>query len=159
MSQQNQVYKQVIQLNHAILQSCKHQRIKKFKKKQPENNSTMGKEVLDQNRRTYDFVEGHNQAMNKSTANQIIEKDLLRQVSLIKTELKKQNCQIERQKEGLQVLSNKFELLHNNDQETVSSVKIGLTDSDKTKNTQGRIKIQYNLLRDLIVGELEIIYS
>ena len=71
----------------------------------------MGKEVLDQNRRTYDF------------------------------ELKDKR-------------SNKFELLHNNDQETVSSVKIGLTDSDKT---QGRIKIQYNLLRDLIVGELEII--
>ena len=109
----------------------------------------MGKEVLDQDRRTYDFVEGHNQAMNKSTANQIIEKDLLRQVSLIKTELKKQNCQIERQKEGLQVLSNKFELLHNNDQETVSSVKIGLTDSDKTENSQEKIEIQQNLLRDL----------
>ena len=43
----------------------------------------MGKEMLDQNRRTYDFVEGHNQAMDKSTANQI-ENDLLRQVLLIK---------------------------------------------------------------------------
>ena len=61
----------------------------KIGNEQPDN-STMGKEVLDQNRRTYDFVEGHNhQPMDKSTANQIIENDLLWQVSLIKTELKK----------------------------------------------------------------------
>ena len=105
----------------------------------------MGKEVLDQNRRTYDFVEGHNQEINRSTANKIIEKYLLNtQTRLInKNRTKKQNCQIERQKEGLQVLSNKFELLHNNDQETVSSVKIGLTDSDKTKTLKEESK--YNI--------------